>query len=346
MTRRNVTIQDVASRSGFSTATVSRALNNPELVSEHVKAAVQEAAQTLGYIGNNAARMLRQNRSRQFGAIIPTLNYAIYAGFVEALQKRCSTESFTLLLATSDYSLDTEAEHGLKLVRAGVEGLVLVGNLRRQRFATLLASAGVPSVNTYVYDRTCNQSTIGIDNVGVFRSMVDYLAGLGHREIGLIAGRSHENDRVSTRIAGFQKGLAAHGLEDQASRIVREPYTIDAGRSGLRKLLAAHSLTAVVCGSDMLALGAMLECRDMGLTVPRDISILGLDNLDLATFVEPGLTTFAVPSVPMGELAAEHLLARCNGSKAIIHARFDADLIVRGSTGPAPALSKRRALRR
>lgn len=343
MKRTNVTIQQVARLSGYSTATVSRVLNKSDLVSEEVRQSVLAAAHELGYIGNNAARALRQNSSRQFGAIIPTLNYAIYAGFVEALQKKFHEEGYSLLLTTSDYSLDLEAELGIQLIRAGVEGLVFVGNDRRDRLQDMLDTAQIPTVGTYVYDPSCPRSTIGIDNQQVFRSSVDYLYGLGHREFGMIAGISKDNDRVLTRISGFLAGLAVHGLDASASRVSKEHYTIEAGRKGLRRLLAAHPVTAIVCGSDMLALGAMIECREMGLQVPRDISIVGLDNLDFSAYVEPGLTSVIIPSVDMGDRAADYLLARCRGAKETIHVRFDAEMIVRGSSGPAPKKSRRKS---
>lgn len=341
MKRTGVTIQQVARLSGYSTATVSRVLNKPELVTEDVRQHVLKAAGELGYIGNNAARALRQNSSRQFGAIIPTLNYAIYAGFVEAVQKRFHEEGYTLLLTTSDYSLDTEADLGIQLIRAGIEGLVLVGNYRRDRLQDMLDTAQLPTVGTYVYDPTCPRSTIGIDNQQVFKSSVQYLHDLGHREFGMIAGISKENDRVLTRIAGFQAGLAAYGLDASASRISKEHYTIEAGRKGVRRLFAAHPVTAIICGSDMLALGAMIECRDMGLDVPRDVSIVGLDNLDFAAYVEPGLTSVIIPSSDMGDRAADYLLARCKGAKETVHVRFDAEMIIRGSTGPAPKARRR-----
>lgn len=346
MKRSVVTIQDVARKSGYSTATVSRVLNNPAVVSDGVRAAVEEVANELGYIGNNAARALRQQRTRQLGAIIPTLKYAIYAGFVEALQKRCMRDGYTLVLTTSDYSLDNEAEQGINLVRSGVEGLVLVGNLRRSRLQKLLDSAQVPTVNTYVYDPACQSSTIGIDNHLVFRSSVGFLHELGHRDFGMIAGLNRDNDRVTTRVAGFQQGLAAFDLGAEASRIVKESYTIEDGRRGLQRLLSCHSPTAIVCGSDMLAVGASLECQAMGLRVPEDISIMGLDNLDFGSLVVPSLTTIRVPSTDMGDRAADYLLARSNGARETVHIKFDAELIVRGSTGPAPRAEARKKLRR
>ena len=121
-------------------------------------------------------------RPRQIGVIIPTLRYAIYAGFVEGLQESLRSADYSLLIATSGYDLGVEAEHGRVLIERGVEGLVLVGARRKQSLADLLKRKKIPVAATYVYDPTSQYSTIGIDNVGIAEEMVDRLADLGHRE--------------------------------------------------------------------------------------------------------------------------------------------------------------------
>ena len=149
--QNQVSLLDVAALAGCSTASVSRVLNQPDLVKGELRARVQSAMHQLGYMPNSAARALRSRRTHIMGIVIPTLNYAIYARLVEGLQLQLAEHGYSLLVATSEYDLEREQERARVLIERGVEALVLIGDTHQPALYQLLEATGIPYVNTYVY---------------------------------------------------------------------------------------------------------------------------------------------------------------------------------------------------
>ncbi|MCB1491305.1 MAG: LacI family DNA-binding transcriptional regulator [Rhodobiaceae bacterium] len=335
---RQIGMRDVARLAGVSVATVSRALSEPTRVSPAMRGRVETAVRELGYIRDGAARALSMRRSHAIGAIIPTVDNATRAGKIAALQKRCRERGYNLLLALSEYDLSIEVQQCRNLLEAGIDGLMLEGALHDPDLYALIRKRGVPLVNTAVYDPHAAFPTIGFDNRGAARRLTDHLLDLGHRDIGMIAGPTAGNDRATARVAGVREAMAARGLSLPDRRIVERPYRVVEGRQGLRALIASEpDITAVICGNDVLAGGALIEAQAMGRTVPRDLSVAGFDDLDWAAQIPPGLTTMAFPSREIGELAADYLIDTLGG-KTVPHAiEVEVKLILRGSTGPVAA---------
>src|SRR5882724_7218747 len=329
-----VTVSDVAMLARTSTASVSRALNFPDTVGEDIRDRVLAAVQKLGYIPNVSARSLRQNQTRIIGVVIPTLKYALYATFFEGIQASLAPMGFFALLTTSDYDLAIEAEQARKLVQRGVQGLVLVGKVHDRKLTELLARARVPYVNTYVYDPVDNENIVGFDNRRAIGDAVTYLVSLGHRDLAMLSGiTSKRNDRAQARVQGFLDAARAHGLPVD-NRIAEAPYSIEGGLVAFCEIFdRGLAPTGVVCGSDMLALGAMQECRARGLKIPRDLSIIGFDDLDFAAHVDPPLTTIQVPSWDLGRTAGEYITALCSGRTPPAATNLPTRLLVRGTTG-------------
>jgi LacI family transcriptional regulator len=327
------TVNDVASLARTSTATVSRALNLPDAVSEDVRERVFAAVQKLGYIPNNSARALRQNQTRLIGVVVPTLKYALYATFYEGIQASLASKEFFALLTTSDYDLGIEAEQATKLVQRGAQGLVLVGKTHDRSLTEFLARARVPYVNTYVFDPTDNENIVGFDNMKAIAAAVDHLVSLGHRDIVMLSGiTSNRNDRAQARVKGFLSAAEAHKLPVE-KRVAEAPYSIEGGRAALCEIFdRGVQPTAIVCGSDMLALGAMQECRARGLKIPRDISIIGFDNLDFAVHLDPPLSTVEVPSWDLGRTAGDYIVALCTGENPPSVTNLPTRLLVRNTT--------------
>jgi len=328
------TVSDVASLARTSTATVSRALNLPEAVSEDVRERVFAAVQKLGYIANNSARALRQNQTRLIGIVVPTLKYALYATFYEGIQASLAPMGFFALLTTSDYDLKIEAEQARKLVQRGAQGLVLVGKTHDRKLTEFLARARVPYVNTYVFDSTDNENIVGFDNVKAIATAVDYLVSLGHRDVVMLSGiTSNRNDRAQARVKGFLDAAQTHKLPID-KRVAEAPYSIEGGRAALREIFdRGVEPTGIICGSDMLALGAMQECRARGLKIPRDLSIIGFDDLDFAAHLDPPLSTVEVPSWDLGRTAGDYIVALCTGAKPPSVTNLPTKLLIRNTTG-------------
>ena len=294
MTESRPKLEDVAKRASVSTATVSRCLSAPHKVRPAVRERVEAAIAELGYTPHGAARALASRRSQTVGAVIPTLDNAIFATVVQTLQHRLAAAGRTLLLAASDYDPERERAQIENLVVRGLDGLMLTGEARDPAIFALLARRGIRYVNTYVHHPNSPHPTIGFDNRRAMEKLVAYLYDLGHRRFAMIAGLTTWNDRAAERVEGTLEALKTRRLALVPNGLTSRPYAISAGREALRGLMALSPRpTAVICGNDVLALGALLEAPSLGLEVPDDLSITGFDDLDLAREIQPGLTTVA-----------------------------------------------------
>jgi len=328
------TLEDVAHRAGVSTATVSRYLGAPEKVRPDTRIRIKTVIDALGYTPHGAARALASQRSNTIGAVIPTLDNAIFATVVQTLQKELSAKGNTLLLAASGYDPERERRQIENLIVRGVDGLMLTGEARDPAVYALLERRGIRFASTYVHHPSSPHPTIGFDNRQAMRKVVGYLHDLGHRTFAMIAGIAEGNDRASERIAGTREALAGRGQRLAPEHLFERRYSMSEGRGALRQLMAhPEPPTAVICGNDVLALGALLEAAALGLRIPGDLSITGFDDLDLAKEIPPGLTTVHAPLAEMGKLTAAYLLETGSAGERIPHMELPAELVVRGSTG-------------
>lgn len=331
------TIEDVARRSGVSTATVSRVLNTPERVRAETRDKVEAAVAELGYTPHFGGRALASNRTNTFGAVIPTMENAIFARGLQALQEALAEAGATLLVATSGYDPEKEAQQVRALLGRGVDGLVLIGESHGSDVYAMLERRGMPFVLVWTWRADCPHTCVGFDNRAAAREIAEAVLREGHREIAMISGISRGNDRAEGRILGVRDALAAQGLELRPERLIETKYSLEAGREAARTLLAASPRpSAILCGNDVLAVGALVAAQAAGLSVPRDLSITGFDNIDLSAVVSPPLTTVNVPHRRMGKTAAEILLRAARGDTADGRVAFRTEIVRRDSLGPAP----------
>lgn len=329
------TIKDVAREVGVSVASVSRALNKPGRASAEMVAKVRAAAEALEYVPYRAAGSLVSKRFKAIGAIVPTIDNAIFAQALHALQSRLNLHGYTLLLASTHYDSKREIMEVQSLIEHGVDAIVLVGEAHDAKVMRLLENKRIPFVNTWIYNPESPHACIGFDNRAAMTRLTKYLLDLGHRRFAMIAGITANNDRAWQRVEGAKDALAAHGIELGADRIVEVPYTIASGRSALRRLIAAPSPpTAVICGNDILAFGAIYECVARHISVPQSLSITGYDDFELSSHMSPALTTIRVPAVEMGTAAADYVVSLQADRAMHRHIEFEAELIVRESTAP------------
>jgi LacI family transcriptional regulator, galactose operon repressor len=292
-----------------------------------------EVIETLGYSPNNAARALRSRRTRICGAVIPTLNHAIYAHETNALEERLSKSGYSLLVTTSEYDPIREFNQAKLLVERGAEGIVLVGDAHDPRLYDFLRARNVPFINTYVFNPHSKHPCAGFDNRRAAVQIIEFLIRLGHTDIGVIAGVSKDNDRVLERLEGIRSALQMRNLVLSSDRLVEKPYNIDDGYEAMRTLAGKGGPpTAVVCFSDILAIGALAYCADLCLDVPDEVSIVGFDNLDYGAYLRPALTTLEIPATKMGHLAANFLVQRLLGQNPPEFYELDTRLIVRSTT--------------
>ena len=331
----SVTIRHVARRAAVSIATVSRALNTPKTVSNDVLSRVHEAIAELGYLPHSAARALASNHFGVVGAVVPTLEIPIFATAIQALQGRLNQHHYQLLVTSTDCNPSLEYSRLEALLSKGVDGIVLVGASHEPRVQRLLEAKKTPYVNTWVYDASAHCPSVGFDNKRAMVQVVRHLYDLGHRKFAMIAGLTAHNDRAFERVAGVLEALAERGLVLAPRDLILRPYTLTDGRSALGMLLEGSNVpTAVICGNDILALGALFEARERGIAVPKSLSITGFDDLELSSHTVPALTTVHVPASEMGLKAADYLIAQISGAATLDRVEFEAPLIVRGTTAP------------
>jgi LacI family transcriptional regulator len=331
------TIEDVASAAGVSTATVSRVLNQPQSVREALRGRVLAAVARLGYVPHAGARAMMLRRSGTVGAIFPTVDNAIFSKAIDALQRRLADAGMQLLIATCDYDADTEMRQALNLVTRGADALALCGTGQRPELLQFLRQRGLPCVHVMNRIGPPGTACVGFDNAQAIAQATRYLLDLGHRRIAMLAGTTRANDRATARVEGARRALHDAGLSLPPSRLVERRYDIAEARDGFRALMAVQPApTAVLCGNDVLAFGALFEAQASGLAVPRQVSIVGFDDLELARHLQPALTTVRVPAEMMWRTAADRLLGALRGEPMPASTEIEVALVVRDSTGPAP----------
>lgn len=327
---------DVARAAKVSTATVSRALSNPELVSKAALLRVQAAVHKLRYVPHGAARALRSQRTRTIGAIVPTLGNAIFANYTQALQKQLATRGYRLLISCNEYDAALEQSLVPPLLQHGVDGLVLVGRDHTESLFRSLEDHHIPYVLTWTSDRRGLHPCIGFDNAAAAQQVANFLLGLKHRRFAMIAGICKGNDRARERVAGVRRALAARGIALTDSHVLERPYSFDAGREAMQGLMKLKPRpTAVICGNDVLAVGAIAHCHAMGIAVPHTVSIMGFDDMDIARVVTPPLTTVHVPTDQIGRSAADYIVAKIDGAANSLPAPVEVQIVLRGTVAPA-----------
>lgn len=330
-----VKLEDVARQAGVSTASVSRALNTPDLVSPALRERIARAALDLKWVPNGVAKALASLRTRTIGVMIPTLSHQNFATLIEALQHDLATARYTLILCCIDVSDELRLQQARKLVEQGVECLVLVGEAQPAGLFELLKSQNVPYVITDTSGRDNTHTCIGFDNYAASVKLTEHLLELGHRNFGMVAHESPGNDRIQQRIAGVQQTLARAGIAIRPQHFVRvNSRHIASGRDGMRTILVDTELppTALICTNDYIATGAMIEAKQLNLQIPQDLSIVGFDDTDMSAHLDPALTTIRVPSRLMGEEIARYIISYLDNGAADCPPPLEAELIIRRST--------------
>jgi LacI family transcriptional regulator len=337
-------VRGVARLAGVSISTVSRALNLPGLVDAATLARVREAMRALRYLPSGAARALRSRRSYTVGAVVPSLDNAFFSNATNALQAVLDQHGYTLLIASHRYDLGAEVRITRNLIERGAEALVFVGADHDPELFALLGQFSIPYVITWAIDRAGVHPCVGFDNRAATGRLATYLISMGHAEIAVITAPLAGNDRARERVDGVRAATKVHGLDMAKARIVEVPISFSGGSQAMASLLAATVRpTAVVCINDVFAVGAIAQCRRAGLDVPGDLSVAGFGDMEIAAHHFPSITTIRTPTLEMGAGAGAQLVARLDGSAAPAVVELEAQLIVRDSTGPAPAASRKKS---
>ncbi|MFE0704835.1 LacI family DNA-binding transcriptional regulator [Streptomyces sp. NPDC058872] len=337
-------LSDIAAQAGVSEATVSRVLNGKPGVAATTRESVLAALDVLGY---ERPVRLRQRSAGLVGLITPELDNPIFPALAQVIGQALTRQGYTPVLATQTPGGSTEDELTDMLVERGVAGIIFVSGLHADTTADMtrydqLRGKGVPYVLLNGFSPKVQAPFVSPDDRAAMRLAVTHLAALGHSRIGLAVGPKRFVP-VLRKIEGFQQGMQERfGLtpEESEELVQHSLYTLEGGQAAAGALLA-RGCTAVVCASDMMALGAIRAARQQGLDVPRDVSVVGFDDSPLIAFTDPPLTTIRQPVQAMGQAAVRALLEEVGGTPAP-HSEFVfmPELVVRGSTASAPSAAR------
>lgn len=330
---RKPTLRDVAEGAGVSVATVSRVLNNPEVVSAKTERQVQAVIENLGFTRSAAARALNSGRSRVVGAVIPTLDHAIFARFLDALEQQLSSHGLSLVVATTKGDRGRETAQTRTLLEAGAEGLIVSGLDHDDAFRDLAARFRVPVIATSCHRPDVGYPTIGYDNALVVNTGLDHLYQLGHRRVAIVHGPLEDNDRTRTRVQ-----TAAADDRFTQMQFLSVSLDVRGGRAGVGELInhTDGGVSAVFCMSDVLAMGVLFECKRQGIDVPSTLSVLGVDDLEWASHASPALSTIRLPVEKMGLRAADAMAHNLELGDDIEPTLLAIELVARQTTGRAP----------
>ncbi|MCX7566367.1 LacI family DNA-binding transcriptional regulator [Sulfitobacter sp. F26169L] len=330
------TLEDVAKAAGVSTATVSRCLNTPDRVIKPTREKVMKAVDALGYTPNFGARVMAAKRTFTIGAIIPTMENAIFARGLQAFQEELHRHGYTLLVSSTAYRPELEEEQIRALVARGADGLLLIGYDRDPALNAYLHQRAIPTLIAWAFKPEIPKPAIGFDNRAAMARLTREVLAQGHRRIGVISGIAKGNDRAAERLAGFAEALGATGLDLRDMPVIETPYGFENGENAMIRLMQTDARpTAVMCGNDVLAAGALRGARALGLAVPQDVSVTGFDDIELARIVTPPLTTVHVPHREMGTKAAIALIALVEGGDSLPPTDLGVSIKRRESLGPA-----------
>ena len=331
----SVTIRDVARAAGVSTATAARALGGYGHASPAARRKVSESARQLGYRPNVVARALVSRTTTTVGLVVGDIENPFFAAAARGLADVMDAHGYTVLLANADEDAGRERRAVDALRARQVDGMVVVPapGASPEHLAELV-TAGVPLV---LLDRAVvgvAADSVLVRNVAGARAAVAHLAGLGHRRIGVVSD-SPEITSSAERIQGYRQALRAAGIAPEPGLIsIGGPTRDDGEAAALRLLDRPDRPTAVFTANNFMTVGALRAARSLGLRIPEDVALVGFDDLEWTTLVQPPVTVVRQPVADLGRVAGERLLRRLEGDtgppKRI---RLDANLIVRGSCG-------------
>jgi DNA-binding LacI/PurR family transcriptional regulator len=362
-----VTIKEIAAASGVSIATVTRALQGHPRVRPETRARVQEAAEALGYRPNDAARTLATGASNAIGLLLPSIGDRYWGEVVAGIESGADRAGFSVLLATSHGDTARSRRMLDVLLAKRVDGF-LVASRREVEEALEQAPLPVPVVRigpdgeldaadlatacelppselaSWLERRGLDTPPEGVtafDDVDAATIAVEHLAGLGHQRIAFVGASTRRS--AALRVVGFRESAQRVGAE--SADVVASPDSLEESDRVSRELLAGRSRpTAVVAYDDMVAIGVIRAAHALGLRVPEQVSVVGIDDIDVAAFIEPPLTTVRQPKHELGRRAADALLTVLHGGAMPVGQAVRGELMLRGSTArPSGARARTRA---
>jgi DNA-binding LacI/PurR family transcriptional regulator len=335
----SVSIKDIAKAAGVSHSTVSRALSDSPLVSEETKLRIQLLAREMGYSPDAQARSLVMGRTQTIGVVVTTITDPFIAEVVQAVESTAHSHGYSVLWASSQSEPEREIAAVEMLHTKRVDGVIVTSSRVGALYQQHLDRLGVPVVliNSHSEQRGLYTFSVSVDNQRGGYIAVKHLIELGHRRIAYVRGAADHSDDLA-RLGGYRQALNEEGIALDPTLVISGTGRVGGGERALSVLLeASDRATAVFCYNDMTAIGLLRAARREGISVPGDLAVVGFDDIPLASYVTPSLTTIAQPKGQMGRRATQMVLGLLSDAgstpQPVSNITVQGSLTVRESSG-------------
>lgn len=338
MSRRTPSIQDIARAAGVASSTVSRALHDNPLISADVRAHIQRLAREMGYTPNGIAQSLQTRQTKTIGLVVTSIADPFFADVAKGVEEAARSAGFSVFLSASYNDPVQEMAVIETFQRRRVDGILVAASRITRNHAERLLRADVPTVliNNQAEEPSSPLYSVAVDDAAGARLAVEHLIQLGHRSIGYI-GTENRPKSNRHRLNGYRDALASAGVDPDDGWVAIAPAggalhedDVAIGQALLATLLET-GVTAIFCYNDMIAVGALMACRDQGISIPRQLSVIGFDDIATAQYVTPPLTTIRQPKIELGRVAMQMLLDLLD-SRAVQNHVISPTLVSRAST--------------
>lgn len=327
-------IKDVAKEAGVSIATVSRVLNDIDVVNEDTKKKVLDAIKKLGYRPNIVARSLKTQRTKTIGILIPDISSQFYPEIVRGAEDVSNIYDYNVILCNSDFDVEKEKEYLRVLKEKMVDGVIYISSSLSEEILELINELNLKTILVETKDKDGTLPSVTIDNIGAVYDSTKSLIEKGLKKLAFIGVKEENMNAWGERYLGFEKAIKEAGLTIDEELVHFESLKAKAGYNGAKKFIESKKeFDGIICASDEIAIGAINELRENSLSVPKDVSVIGFNNNYISSIFYPKITTVNQPSYDMGSVAMRMLIKILNKKELEQeHYVLDYELISREST--------------
>jgi len=336
--KKPLTINDIAKEAGVAKSTVSKVLNEQRGVSQETRRKVLKAVKKLNYHPSVIARSLKSKRTKAVGLILPNIINPFFPAILKGVEDTAIENGYVVVFCDSDDRKEKESLYFQIFENRWVDGIIfsgITGDKQEEKYIRSIHEKGTPVV---LIDREIEDyftNVVMIDNKRAGFDATSYLLKLGHRKIGCITGPQNIKIFVK-RLEGYRRALEKYNVDFNPDLVEEGDLSIESGRSATKKLLKKKiTFTAIFASTDLMAIGCIRELQENGIKIPSDVSVIGIDNIPLASLVTPSLTTIAQPAYEMG-VEAMNLLIKNIEKRGVLKSKIilPTELVVRKSTKP------------
>jgi LacI family transcriptional regulator len=328
------TIKDVARMANASISTVSRVINDKDGVSEELEIRIKEAIEKLKYKPNVVARALKAKTTKSLGLIVPSIENAIFPSLIKVIEDTAKKYGFSTILCNSDGSVEEEARYLRLLVEKQVDGILFNAmGVYNEKF-DIVKEAGTPVLVLGKKIEGLETSNVNINNYRGAYMAVEYMIKTGRRNITFLMGQLEAESAISNRLEGYKAALKDHGITYREDWVVVGGKSFEGGISATEELLSRGiEFDAIFASNDMIAIGAIEKLLDMGYKIPEDVSVMGYDDIPIASIIRPHLSTVHAPILEFGSEAVKTILRLVYTRKdQYLERLFEPHLVIRKST--------------